>query len=138
MAMKKTSGGDSPLRHPASGPSRSRVDDGGGSRCVSRKLIGCLGFSRWGVFIGEGASSEVARGTLTRRGRGQGLGRPALVCGVLVAPLRLLFGYLEASGKNKASGTYFVQFREYFLCITSETQKQQKIGNWHYGDLLIG
>jgi hypothetical protein len=27
---------------------------------------------------------------------------------------------------------------EYFLCITSETQKQQKIGNWHRGDLLIG
>jgi hypothetical protein len=43
----------------ASGPSRSRVDDGGGSRCVSGKLIGCLGFSRWGVFIGEGAALEV-------------------------------------------------------------------------------
>jgi hypothetical protein len=26
----------------------------------SGKVIGCLGFSRWGVFIGEGASSEVA------------------------------------------------------------------------------
>jgi hypothetical protein len=70
----------------ASGPSRSRVDDGGGSRCVSGKLIGGLGFSRRGVFIGEGASSELDRGDLTRRGRGQGLGRAALVCGALVAP----------------------------------------------------
>jgi hypothetical protein len=71
----------------ASGPSQSRVDDGGGSRCVSGKLIGYLGFSRRGVFIGEGASSEVDRGALTRRRRAQGLGRAALVCEALVAPL---------------------------------------------------
>jgi hypothetical protein len=62
----------------ASGPSRSRVDDGGGSRCVSGKLIGYLGFSRRGVFIGERAASEVDQGGLTHRGRGQGLGRAAL------------------------------------------------------------
>jgi hypothetical protein len=78
MAMKKTSGGDSPLRQGArraSGPSRSRVDDGGGSRCVSGKLIGGLGFSRRGVFIGEGAASEVDQVALTIGRRGQGLGR---------------------------------------------------------------
>jgi hypothetical protein len=67
----------------------------------SRKLIGYLGFSRRGVFIGEGASSEVDRGGLTHRGRGQDLGRAALVCGHLVAPLRLLFGSLEASRKKR-------------------------------------
>jgi hypothetical protein len=44
----------------------------------------------------------------------------------------------EASGKNKTSGFSFIQFQEYFLCSFSETQKQQKIGNWHCGDLLIG
>jgi hypothetical protein len=65
----------------------------------SRKVIGYLGFFRRGVFIGKGASSEVDRGGLTRRGRGQGPGRAALVCGPLVAPLHLLFGSLEASGK---------------------------------------
>jgi hypothetical protein len=32
----------------------------------------------------------------------------------------------------------FIQFREYFLCNFSETQKQQKTGNWHCGILLIG
>jgi hypothetical protein len=41
----------------ASGPSRSRVNDGGGSRCVSGKLIRYLGFSRRGIFTGEGAAS---------------------------------------------------------------------------------
>jgi hypothetical protein len=95
----------------------------------SGKVIGYLGFFRRGVFIGEGASSEVDRGGLTPRGRGQGPGRATLVCGPLVAPLRLLFRSLEASGKNKTLRTCFVQFREYFLCITSEIQKQQKTGN---------
>jgi hypothetical protein len=78
MAMKKTSGviplsGRVPERD--SGPSQSRVDDSGGSRCVSRKLIGCLGFSRREVFIGEGAASEVDQVGLTIGRRGQDLGR---------------------------------------------------------------
>jgi hypothetical protein len=100
MVMKKTLvaiplSGRMPGR--ACEPSRSWVDDGGGSRCVSGKVIGYLGFSRRGVFIGEGASSEVDRGGLTHRGHGQGLGHAALLCGWPVAPLRLLFGSLEAS-----------------------------------------
>jgi hypothetical protein len=82
----------------ASGPSRSWVNDGGGSRCVSGKLIGYLGFSHWGVFIGEGAISEVELGGLTPRWRGPGPGRAGLVCGAPVAPLLLLFGSLEAPG----------------------------------------
>jgi hypothetical protein len=87
----------------------------------SGKVIGYLGFSRRGVFIGEGASSGVDRGDLTYRGRGQGLGHAALLCGALVAPLRLLFGSLEALVKFWATGFGFVQFREYFLCNFSET-----------------
>jgi hypothetical protein len=81
----------------ASRLSRSRVNDGGGSRCVSGKLIGSLGFSRRGVFIDEGAASEVDQGGLTHKGRGQGLGRAALLCVQPVARLRLLFSLLEAS-----------------------------------------
>jgi hypothetical protein len=104
----------------------------------SRKVIGFLGFSRRGVFIGEGASSGVDQGSLTHRWRGQGPGHAALLCGALVALLHLLFGSLEASMKFWATGFVFVQFREYFLCNFSETQKLQKIGNWHCGDLLIG
>jgi hypothetical protein len=101
MVMKKTSGDDSPLWQGA-GKSfwtlRSRVDDGGGSRCVSRKLIGSLGFSHRGVFIGEGAMSEVEPGGLTPWRCGPGPGHASLVCGAPVAPLLLLFGSLEASG----------------------------------------
>jgi hypothetical protein len=76
----------------------------------SGKVIGYLGFSRWGVFIGEGASSGVDRGSLTHRGHVQGLGRAALLCGALVVPLHLLFGSLEASVKFWAIGFDFVQF----------------------------
>jgi hypothetical protein len=87
-------------------------------------VIGSLGFSRREVFIGEGASSGVDRGDLTRRGRGLPLGHAALFCGALVAPLHLLFGSLEAPMKFWATGFGFIQFREYFLCNFSETQKQ--------------
>jgi hypothetical protein len=97
-----------------------------------------LGFSVPRLYIGEGASSGVAPSLLTPRQFSQGLGCAGLVWGWPVAPLLRLFGSLEASGKNKISGTCFVQFWEYFLCITSETQKWQKTWNWHCGDLLIG
>jgi hypothetical protein len=102
------------------------------------KVIGPLGFSHRGNFIGEGAMSGVGRGTVIHRGRGHGPGRAALLCGALVASLHLLFGSLEASVNFWTFGFCLIQFREYFLCNFSETQKQQKTGNWHCGDLLIG
>jgi hypothetical protein len=141
MAMKKTSGGDSPLRQCAgkslwtlliSGRRRRRI------AMYSGKVIGYLCFSHRGVFIGEGASSEVHRGGLTHMGRDLALGRATLLCGPLVAPLRLLFGSLEASVNFWMFGFCFIQFREYFLCNLFETQKQQKTGNWHCGISLIG
>jgi hypothetical protein len=64
----------------------------------SGNLIGSLGFFRRGVFIGEGAMSEVEPGSLTRGSRGQGAGRATPACGALMALLLLLFGSLEASG----------------------------------------
>jgi hypothetical protein len=126
MAMKKTSGGDFPLRQGA-GKSFWTLPIFGSTAAADRdvfwKIDRVLRFFPSGVFIGKGASSEVARGALTHRRHGQAPGRTTLVCGALVAPLQLLFGSLEAFGKNKTSGTCFIQFREYFLCITSETQK---------------
>jgi hypothetical protein len=122
----------------ASGPSRSSGQRRRRIVMCSRNLTGSLGFFRRGVFIGEGVMSEGEPGALTRGPRGQATGRATPVCGALVALLFLSFGSLEASGQNKTSGTCFVQFREYFLCITSETQKQQKTGNWHCGNSLIG
>jgi hypothetical protein len=67
-----------------------------------------LWFSVPRLYIGEGASSGGCQGALTHRGRGQGLGRAALVCGALVAPLRLLFGSLEALVKFWATGFGFI------------------------------
>jgi hypothetical protein len=69
-----------------------------------------LGFSIPRLYIGEGASSGGCQGTLTRRGCGQGPGRAALLCGALVAPLRLLFGSLEASVNFWMFGFCFIQF----------------------------
>jgi hypothetical protein len=40
-----------------------------------------------------------------------------------LAPLRLLFGLHLVSGENRNFGLCFIQFREYFLCNFSETQK---------------
>jgi hypothetical protein len=61
-------------------------------------VIGSLGFFCRGVFIGEGAMSEVGPGGLTPSWRGPGPGHAGLVCGAPVASLLLLFGSLEASG----------------------------------------
>jgi hypothetical protein len=82
-----------------------------------------LGFSVERLLVGEGASSEVDQGDLTMGGHGQGLGHAPLWCGQPLAPLRLSLGLRSSSGKNKTSGTCFVQFQEYFLCSFSETQK---------------
>jgi hypothetical protein len=126
MAMKKTSGGDSPLRQGVgksfwtlsiSGRRRQRM------AMYSGKVIGYLGFSCRGVFIGEGAALEVDQGALTTGGHGPGADRAPWWCGCLVGPLRLLFGSLEASVNFWMFGFCFVQFREYFLCNFSKTQK---------------
>jgi hypothetical protein len=122
MAMKKTSGGDSPLRQGAEKSFWTLPISGRWRRWIamySGKVIGYLGFFHRGVFIGKGASSEVDRGGHTYRGRGLAMGRAALLCGPLVAPLCLLFGSLEASVNFWMFGFCFVQFREYFLCNNS-------------------
>jgi hypothetical protein len=107
-------------------------------RNVLGKTLIPLGFSVPRLYIGEGATSGGCQGALTHRGRGQGPGRATLLCGALVAPIRLLFGSLEASVNFWTFGFCFVQFQQYFLCNFFETQKQQRKGNWHRGDLLIG
>jgi hypothetical protein len=107
-------------------------------RTLSQKLPILLGFSIGRLFIGEGASSGGDQGGHTIGGHGQGLGRAPLLCGQPLAPLRLSFGLRSSFGKNRSSGTCFIQFREYFLCSFSEKQKQQKTGNWHCGILLVG
>jgi hypothetical protein len=109
----------------ASGPSRSRVNDGGGLWCVSRKLIGCLGFSHRGVFIGEGAALEVDQGALTIGRRGQGLDHAPWWWGWPLAPLRLLFGLLEAS-LNIGMFGFFLSNSENISCVTFLKHKNNR------------
>jgi hypothetical protein len=62
MAMKKTFGGDSPLRQGAGKSFWTLPISGRWWRQISMdsgKVIGGLGFSCWGVFIGKEAASEV-------------------------------------------------------------------------------
>jgi hypothetical protein len=106
----------------------------------SIKVIGCLGFSRQGVFIGEEAASEVGQGGLTTRGRWPALGHAALWCGHPVAPLHLLFGSLEASVNFWMFSFCFVQFQEYLLCNFSETQntaENRELALWHLVNRLV-
>jgi hypothetical protein len=89
------------------------------------KAIRPLGFSRRGVFIGEGASSGGGSGGLTMGGRGQGLGRAPLWCGQPLAPLRLIFGLREAS--VKIGGSPFVSSNsENISCVTFLKHKNSR------------
>jgi hypothetical protein len=90
------------------------------------------------TYIGGREVSRGGPGGLPTRGREPGAGHAALGCGWPMAPLCLLFGLLEALVNIRRFGFCFVQFRKYFLCNFSETQKQQKTGNWHCGISLIG
>jgi hypothetical protein len=83
----------------ASGPSRSRVDDGDGLQYVSWKLIGAFRFSHRGEYIGGRVASECGPGAHTIPRHGQGVARAMGWCSRLLAPLRLCFGLRDASGK---------------------------------------
>jgi hypothetical protein len=141
MVMKKTSGGDSPLRQgavksfwtlPISGQRRWWI-----AICFW-KINRVLRFFPSGGLYRRRGSVRDGPGGLTHRGHGQGLGCAPSWWGWPQARLHLLFGVLEASFNIWTFGFCFVQFREYFLCNFSETQNQQKTGNWHCGILLIG
>jgi hypothetical protein len=66
--------------------------------------------------------SEGTRGSHTTGWRGQGHPRHHLVW-LPPGPSPSLLWNLSRVGKNRNFGLRFVQFREYFLCNFSETQK---------------
>jgi hypothetical protein len=63
------------------------------------KMIGPLGFSRRGEYIGGRAASGGGPGAHTMPWHGLGVARAMGWCGRLLAPLCLCFGLLHASGK---------------------------------------
>jgi hypothetical protein len=103
------------------------------------KAIRLLGFSRRGVFIGEGASSGGGPGGLTMGGRGHGLGHTPLWCGQPLASLRVIFGLREAS--IKIGGSDFVSSNSKNIsCVTFLKHKKaenRKLALWHLVNRLV-
>jgi hypothetical protein len=98
MVMKKASGSNSPLRYGARksfwtlpiSPTTAAAYN-----MFRGKLIGYLGFSRRGEYIGRRAASRGGPGGPTT----WWLARATLWCGWPLAPLRLCFGLRLVSGK---------------------------------------
>jgi hypothetical protein len=105
----------------------------------SGKVIGCLGFSRWGVFIGEGATSEVDQGAHTTRGAGQpqaalpyGVAAPWLssVSSSVFWKLREVSGRLALVSSNS----------ENISCVTflkQKTAENRELALWHLVNRLV-
>jgi hypothetical protein len=94
------------------------------------KVIGPLGFSRRGEYIGGRAVLGGGPGGLTPWWCGQGLGRATLGCGQPLAPLRLIFGLRDAS--RKIGGLAFVSSNsENISCVAflkHKNSRKQGIG----------
>jgi hypothetical protein len=112
----------------ASRPSRSRDDDCGGLQYVSWKSVRPVRvFPTKGIYRRKGDIRGWTRGPhhlVARLGGGS--------CHPMVrpppGPAPSLLWTPSSFQVNRNFGSCFVQFREYFLCNFSETQKHQKIG----------
>jgi hypothetical protein len=100
----------------ASGPSQSRINDGGGLQNVSWKIDRVLGFSYRGEYIGRRAALGGGPGGPTTWWCSQGLARATLSCGWPLAPLRLCFGLRLVSGKIGTSAFVSSNF-ENISCV---------------------
>jgi hypothetical protein len=110
----------------ASGPSRSRDDDSGGLQYALWKSV-----CPFRVFPSKGIYTRKGDIRGWTRGPHQLVGRPGGgPCHPMVrlpsGPPPSLLWTLSSCQVNRNFGFHFVQFREYFLCNFSETQKQQK------------
>ena len=98
-----------------------------------------LGYSRYGEYMGERATSVGAQGGHTMPRRGPALGRAWLGCGRPAACLRLPLGLLCCHDNYKTSGFCPVRFREYFLCRISEIKnsRKQELALRHLLNMLV-
>jgi hypothetical protein len=112
----------------ASGPSRSRVDDGGGLQYIFWKRVRALRiFPSRGLNRCNGDVRRQTRRSHPLVARPRGGPRHHQVW----PPLGLSSALLWTPSSCQIISDfnfYFIQFREYFLCDFSETQKQQKTG----------
>jgi hypothetical protein len=107
----------------ASRPSRSSVNDGSGLQYVSWKIDRVLRvFPSSGIYRRKGGVRRWARWPHHLVARpGAGLRHPMVWAAPSPPPSQLWTS--SCFGKNRNFGFCFVQFREYFLCSFSETQK---------------
>jgi hypothetical protein len=128
MAMKKTSGGVSPLWQGAGKSFWTLPILGRRWRRIAMcfwKIDRVFRFFPREEFIGGRAASGGGPGGLTTRGRGPGAGHATLWCGWPMAPLRLLFGLLEDS--IKIGGSAFVSSNsENISCVTFLKHKNSR------------
>jgi hypothetical protein len=122
----------------ASRPFRSRDNDGGGLHYVSWKSVRPLRyFPSKGIYRRNGDVRRWTRWSHHLVARpGGGPRHPMVRLPLGLSPS--LIWTPSSCQVNRNFGFRFVQFREYFLCNFSKTQKQQKSGNWHCGISLIG
>jgi hypothetical protein len=89
------------------------------------KAIHPLGFSHRGEYIGERGASRGGPGGLSTWWRGQALGRATLGCGEPLAPLRLIFGHRDASGKIEGL-TFVSSNSENISCVAFLKHKNSR------------
>jgi hypothetical protein len=104
----------------------------------SRKLIGRLGFSRRGEYIGGRAVSGGGPGSLTTWWRGPGIGRATLWCGCPLTPLRLCFVLCLVSRKIGTSA-FVLSNSENISCVTLLKHKNsnRELALWHLINTLV-
>jgi hypothetical protein len=139
--MKKTSGGDSPLRKgagksfwtlPISSRRRRRI-----AMCFWKSDRVFRIFPSGGLYRRRGSVRSGPGGPHHRPARARGRPRPLVVwppSGSFPSPLR----FSGSFGKYMDVWLLFRPIPKIFLCNFSETRKQQKTGNWHCGISLIG
>jgi hypothetical protein len=112
----------------ASGPSQSRDNDGGGLQYVSWKSVRLLRvFPSKGIYRLKGDVRRWTRWSHHLVARpGGGPCHPMVR--LPVGPSPSLLWTPSSCQVNRNFSFCFVQFREYFPCNFSETQKHQKIG----------
>jgi hypothetical protein len=123
----------------ASGPSRSRVDDGGDLQYVFWKRVRAPRvFSMEGINRRKGDVRRWTRWSHHLVARPGGDPRHHMVWLPLGPPPALLWTPSSCQVIRNFSFC-FVQFREYFLCKFSETQntRKQELAMWHLVDRIV-
>ena len=120
-------------------PSRFRVDDDGGDGTFHGIMIGYLGFSDEGVYMGEGLTPGEPCGPHSASPRAGKSTRDARWCGGSTAPLRLSFGVRVRDGKI-VTGVFVPCNSENISCVgflKRKTAENRQLALWHLVNRLV-